>query len=64
MINTYDAGRRHPSITTLIRLLAGSSVTVHRRDQPTTLSAGFSLVETPDLESTNICSYPRREWLA
>lgn len=29
MINTYEAGRRHPTITTLCRLLAGTGVTVH-----------------------------------
>ena len=29
MINTYEAGRRHPSITTLTRLLCAAGSTVH-----------------------------------
>ena len=29
MINTYEAGRRHPSVTTLTRLLHATGATLH-----------------------------------
>ncbi len=49
MINTYEAGRRHPSVTTLTRLLHAAGATVHldiNRPEPADETLPFGAAHT------------------